>query len=139
MSRFTFIPRSTKNDRKPDSFERSRRTRGGSARSYTEGVHQPSRKKEEKQRLILMAAVSVLLPPVGVIILWRTGIFRFPVRIAATFLAFLLMVLYFSWMIPEEEPAAYQPPVQRPSAVTEYATPEADDEQQQIIENMPLY
>ena len=36
-------------------------------------------------------------------------------------LAFVLMILYFHWMIPEKTPETYQPGIMKQSAVTEYS------------------
>ncbi|MBQ3080040.1 MAG: hypothetical protein IJC48_08615 [Clostridia bacterium] len=120
MKGFTLRP--DEGSRKPDYFERSKRQRGGSARSYSEKVSSPAHGNAERNRLIILAVITVLLPPVGIICLWRGGFFQFPIRVAATFAAFLLMVLYFSWMIPAKTPDAYQPQLQKPTAVTEYST-----------------
>lgn len=121
MNRFGFSNKSARDARTTDSFERSRRQRGGSARSYSERVHTPARMKADQQKLIVLIVLTVVLPPLGIAVMWKGGLLRFPVRIASTLAAFLLMILYFSWMIPESTPDAYQPPIQRPAAVTEYS------------------
>lgn len=81
----------------------------------------PKTMQEEKKRLYLLIALLVVLPPVGVVCLWRGGFLRLPYRAAATAAAFFLMVLYFSWMIPEKTPGTIQPEIRRPDAVTEYS------------------
>ena len=77
--------------------------------------------QEEKKRLYFLIALVVVLPPVGIACLWRGGFLRLPYRAAATGAAFLLMILYFSWMIPEKNPGTIQPEIRRPGAVTEYS------------------
>lgn len=103
------------------SFERRSRPGGGSSRSYSEQVSAPAHMRAEKRRLLLLLLITVVLPPVGVACLWRGGFLRIPYRVAATALAFVLMILYFHWMIPEKTPETYQPGIMKPSAVTEYS------------------
>ncbi|MBQ1255948.1 MAG: hypothetical protein IIX93_01570, partial [Clostridia bacterium] len=86
------------------SFERREKSKGGSGRSYSKDVSVPRAVQVEKQRLILVLALTVILPPVGIACLWRGGFLRVQYRAAAIFAAFWLMVLYFSWMIPESAP-----------------------------------
>jgi len=107
------------------SFERREKAKGGSGRSYTKDVSAPRAMQVEKQRLILVLALTVLLPPVGIACLWRGGFLRVEYRAAATFAAFWLMVLYFSWMIPESKVNSIQPPMKRPAAVTQYSSSSA--------------
>lgn len=108
-------------DRQSGSFERRSRPGGGSSRSYSEQVSAPAHMRAEKQRLLLLILITVILPPVGVACLWRGGFLRVPYRVAATALAFLLMILYFHWILPEKTPQTYQPSIMKPSAVTEYS------------------
>lgn len=112
---------SRKKGQESRSFERRSRPGGGSSRSYSEQVSAPAHMRAEKQRLILLLLITVILPPVGVVCLWRGGFLRVPYRVAATALAFLLMILYFHWIIPEKTPETYQPSIMKPSAVTEYS------------------
>ena len=104
------------------SFERREKSKGGSGRSYSKDVSVPRAVQVEKQRLILVLALTVILPPVGIACLWRGGFLRVQYRAAATFAAFWLMVLYFSWMIPESAPNVVQPQMKRPAAVTQYSS-----------------
>lgn len=113
---------SRKADRQGSSFERHSRSGGGSSRSYSEQVSAPSYIRVARQRMLLLLVITVFLPPVGVACLWRGGFLRMPFRVAATALAFVLMVLYFHWMLPAKTPATYQPEIMRPSAVTEYSS-----------------
>ena len=111
------------------SFERREKAKGGSGRSYSSDVSAPRALLVEKQRLILVLVLTVLLPPVGIACLWRGGFLRVHYRAAATFAAFWLMVLYFSWMIPESQPNLVQPQMKRPTAVTQYSSSSAGSDQ----------
>ena len=77
--------------------------------------------RDEKKSLYVLIALLVVLPPVGIACLWRGGFLRLPYRAAATFAAFLLMILYFSWMTPERTLSTVRPEIRRPDAVTEYS------------------
>ena len=121
MKGFHFSPLPAGGPRRPDYFERRRRPRGGSARSYSESVKTPASVTADRKRLMVMLALTSVLPPVGIALMWHEGLLKMPMRIAATAAAFFLMVLYFSWIIPEAKPDVYQPPVQKPAAVTEYS------------------
>lgn len=117
------------------SFERSKRAKGGSERSYSSGVSAPKGMQAEKQRLILILAITVILPPVGIMILWRGGFLPIPHRAVVTFAAFWIMVLYFSWMIPESEPGMIQAQMKRPTAVTQYSSSSAGNQADGAAEN----
>lgn len=120
MNRFSYTPLPADGVR-VNLFERRHRQQGGSSRSYSEHVSTPSNVKERRNRVIILTALTVVLPPVGVYFLWRGGYLTLPLRICATVAAFLLMTLYFSWIIPENTPERYQPNKYRPGAVTEYS------------------
>ena len=77
--------------------------------------------QEEKKRLYLLIALLVVLPPIGIVCLWGGGFLRFPYRVAASVAAFFLMVLYFSWMLPEKTVSTISPEIRRPSAITQYS------------------
>ena len=104
-----------------NTFERTRPAPGRGRSSYSRNVSTPKAMQEERQRLILLVALLVVLPPIGVICLWRGGFLRLPYRAAATLGAFLLMILYFSWMLPEKSLGTVTPEIRRPAAVTEYS------------------
>ncbi len=105
-----------------NTFERTRPQPGRRSGSYSRNVSSPKMVQEEKKRLYLLIALLVVLPPVGIVCLWRGGFLRLKYRAAATGAAFLLMILYFSWMIPEKTLSTIAPDnVKRPQAITEYS------------------
>lgn len=105
-----------------NTFERTRPQPGRRSGSYSRNVSSPKTAREEKQRFYLLIALLVVLPPVGIACLWRGGFLRLPYCAAATGAAFLLMILYFSWMLPEKTLSTIKPDsVKRPPAVTEYS------------------
>ncbi|MBQ1256879.1 MAG: hypothetical protein IIW08_00420 [Clostridia bacterium] len=105
-----------------NTFERTRPQPGRRSGSYSRNVSSPRAAREEKQRLYFLLALLVVLPPVGIACLWRGGFLRLAYRAAATGAAFLLMILYFSWMLPEKTLSTIAPDnIKRPAAVTAYS------------------
>ena len=105
-----------------NTFERTRPQPGRRSGSYSRNVSSPKAVQEEKKRMYILIALIVVLPPVGIACLWRGGFLRLAYRVAATGAAFLLMILYFSWMLPEKTLSTIAPDnIKRPSAVTEYS------------------
>ena len=107
--------------RPADSFERSVRKRGGSSRSYSQNLSKPAHVRKQKTDLLIMLALTLVIPPVGCALLWYKGALDVKLRALVTALALLLMTLYFSWMLPSDTPEPFQPTVSRPEAVTEYS------------------
>ena len=104
-----------------NTFERSRPQPGRRSGSYSKHVSSPKTARDEKKSLYVLIALLVVLPPVGIACLWRGGFLRLSYRAWATFAAFLLMILYFSWMMPEKTLGTVTPEIRRPDAVTEYS------------------
>ncbi|MBQ9856282.1 MAG: hypothetical protein IJO53_08830 [Clostridia bacterium] len=104
-----------------NTFERTRPQPGRRSGTYSRNVSSPKAMQEEKKRLYLLIALLVVLPPIGIVCLWRGGFLRFPYRVAASVAAFFLMVLYFSWMLPEKTVSTISPEIRRPSAITQYS------------------
>ncbi len=104
-----------------NAYERSRPQPGRRSGSYSKRVSSPKSARDEKKSLYVLIALLVVLPPVGIACLWRGGFLRLSYRAAATFAAFLLMVLYFSFMTTEKTLSTIRPEIRRPDAVTEYS------------------
>ncbi len=104
-----------------NAYERSRPQPGRRSGSYSKRVSSPKSVRDEKKSLYVLIALLVVLPPVGIACLWRGGFLRLSYRAAATFAAVLLMILYFSWMMPEKTLSTVRPEIRRPNAVTEYS------------------
>lgn len=123
-----FTPLPASGLRRVNFFERRSRSSGGSSRSYSEQFSGPAHARAERRLFWQLVALTVLLPPVGTVVMWRFGMLRVKPRIAVTLLAFALTVLYMFWIIPKAEPEIYQPTIVRPSAVTEYSPSAAADD-----------
>lgn len=127
MTSSSFTPLPASGPRGTDFFERRSRKSGGSSRSYSEQVSGPAHRRAEKKALLQLLALVAVLPPVGVVLMWRFGILNVRARIAATAVAFALTVLYMFWIIPTAKPDIYQPTIVRPAAVTEYSPSSVSD------------
>lgn len=114
-------PAGARNVQRRNTFERTRPSPGRRSGTYSRQVSTPKAMKEDKQRLVLLIALLVVLPPIGIACLWRGGFLRLPYRAAATAGAFLLMILYFGWMLPEKTLGTVTPEIRRPAAVTDYS------------------
>lgn len=91
--------------------------------AYTPNMDMPSDRKRAKRGpfgLIL----TLLVPPLGLVFLWRNGVFRARGRLFLTILATVEMVVIFSIAMPEEELYTSLPVPAAPVAVTQ--APEDD-------------
>ena len=107
--------------RPADSFERRVRRRGGSSQSYSQNLSKPAHVRKQRTDLLVMLALTLVIPPVGSALLWYKGALNVKVRALVTAVALLLTTLYFSWMLPSDTPEPFQPTVSRPEPVTEYS------------------
>lgn len=73
------------------------RSNSGSS-AYTPNMDMPSRKKGNRALTGLL--LTLLLPPVGLIYLWREGVFRMRGRMLLTCIATLEMALIFALIMP---------------------------------------
>lgn len=69
--------------------------------AYTPNMDMPSRPKGN--RALLGLILTVILPPVGLIYLWREGVFRMRGRMLLTGLATIEMALFFALIIPADD------------------------------------
>ena len=63
-------------------------------------VRPPSSGKKTSSRALFAVLLTVLLPPVGIVYLWRQGVFRTNGRALLTGLATVEMLVLFLWMMP---------------------------------------
>ena len=76
------------------------RSNSGSS-AYTPNMDMPSRKKGNRALTGLL--LTLLLPPIGLIYLWREGVFRVRGRMLLTCIATLEMALFFALVMPAED------------------------------------
>ncbi len=89
-----------------DSFEKgSHRTRSGGG-SYTQRVSNAAAHKRNDEKMDLIADIlfCLLLPPYGLYRIWTKEHKFIFVKPAGTIVAALMMILWFSVIIPDEQP-----------------------------------
>lgn len=82
--------------------------------------------REAGKRLAILAGLCLILPPVGLVCLWRSRHTGTPVRLALSALSLLMMVLMLSLIRPREQVTGVQPtPVRATQVGYLAAVPEA--------------
>ena len=94
---------------------RNQRTSGA---GYTARVERPSKQGAVSSRATLGLVLTVLLPPVGLLFLWRQGVFRSRGRMLLTTLATVEMALLVVWLTPHAELTPRTPVPAAPPQVT---------------------
>lgn len=89
-----------------------------SGRSYTAGVARPSRERAVSLRGVAGLVLTLLLPPVGLLFLWRRGVFRARGRMVLTTLATLEMTALVVLLTPHQELTPRTPVPAAPPQVT---------------------
>ena len=98
----------------------TRRTNPG----YTAHVERPTAQRAISGRGVTALLLTLLLPPVGLLFLWREGVFRNRGRLLLTGLATVEMALMVVWLTPRQELKASLPVPATPPRVT--AAPEGE-------------
>lgn len=101
----------------------SRYSKSGNT-AYTSGVERPSPDRAISLRGVAGLALTILLPPVGLLFLWQQGVFRTRGRILLTALATLEMTALFVLLTPHQELTPRTPVPVAPPQVT--AAPEGE-------------
>ena len=86
--------------------------------AYTPNMDVPAEQKKTNRALPALI-LSFLLPPLGILLMWRRGIFRMRGRAIVTLLATIEMALIFGALMPEAELMQVYPVPQPPVAVTQ--------------------
>ena len=77
------------------------RSNSGSS-AYTPNMNAPTRQKKGSRALTALL-LTILLPPIGLIYLWREGVFRTRGRMVLTCIATLEMALFFALVMPADD------------------------------------
>ena len=101
----------------------SRYSRSSSG-TYTAGVERPSKERAISLRGLAALLLTLLLPPVGLMVLWSRGVFRTPGRMVLTTLATIEMTALVVLLTPHQELTPRTPVPAAPPLVT--AAPEGD-------------
>lgn len=101
----------------------SRYNRAGGS-GFTANLERPSSQRSVSARGILGIALTLLLPPLGLLFLWHQGVFRTRGRMLLTTVATLEMLGFFVLITPHQELAVQRPVPAAPASVT--AAPEGE-------------
>ena len=85
--------------------------------AYTPNMDVPTEQKKSNRALPALL-LTLILPPLGILLMWRRGIFRMRGRALVTLLATVEMAIIFGAMMPETELMQVKPVPQVPVAVT---------------------
>jgi len=93
------------------------RYEGSATSAYSPNIVRPGKRAPGGRRAALKIALCVLVPPVGVLYIWRTGSFPLRGRMLATAISAVSMMLLFLPMIPKPRLNSVPPtPATPPSA-----------------------
>lgn len=84
--------------------------------AYTPNMDMPSRKKGN--RALLALVLTVVFPPLGLVYMWREGIFRTRGRMVLSALATIEMAIFFVLIMPANELSSQAPVPVAPVAAT---------------------
>lgn len=90
----------------------------GRSNTSTRGLRRPSRQGAMANRSVWTIALLILLPPVGLLVMWYKGIFQSRGRLLLTTLSVIEMTLLFVLLTPRAELTAQAPLPVAPVAVT---------------------
>lgn len=85
--------------------------------AYTPNMDVPTERKK-KNRAVPALLLTLVLPPLGILLMWRKGIFRMRGRALVTLLATIEMSIIFAAAMPQSKLAQVAPIPQTPAAVT---------------------
>ena len=98
-----------------------------SASSYSLNVQAPKKNRTVSSRGIVGLALSLLLPPAGLIFLWRKGVFRTRGRMLITAISTIEIMIICVLLTPHAELTVQLPAPATPARVTAAPTSEALD------------
>ena len=81
----------------------NRQSSGPRDKGYTTGVKRPSAERAISLRGVVGLALTLLLPPVGLMVMWSLGVFRTRGRMLLTTLATVEMMVFFVLITPKAE------------------------------------
>lgn len=85
--------------------------------AYTPNMNVPSQAKK-KNRALPALLLTLILPPVGILYMWRSGVFRMRGRALVSLIGTIEMAILFGLMMPDTKITQVSPVPQTPAAVT---------------------
>lgn len=109
-----------------DTFEKGSRRKGGSRTSYAKPISDSAARK--RNELIIGIALDILLcvlvPPYGLYRVLTKEDMILPVKLAGIALSGLMMFVWFTIILPDEQPDPISITAARPAAVEIYSSAE---------------
>lgn len=94
------------------------RYRGGSSAAYSPLMRQPEERRARRVRTVLALALTFLCPPLGILYMWRAGVFDARLRVLLSALAGIELGVIFFLSLPKATLQAALPTPGSPSRVT---------------------
>lgn len=84
-------------------MEKGARVSGGTSTAYTPNMRKPAKDSPISKRGVWALLLSILLPPVGILYIWKAGVFKARGRVLLTFLSTLIMAWFIFAIMPEPQ------------------------------------
>ena len=109
-----------------DTFEKGSRRKGGSRTSYSKPISDSAAKKRNDMLIgiIMDILLCVLVPPYGLYRMLTKEDMILPVKLAGIVLSGLMMFVWFTIILPDEQPDPISITAARPAAVEIYSSAE---------------
>lgn len=114
--------------KKQAAYGSYKRSGSRTQKSYANSVSAAAAKKRSSHlnANIKLLLICLILPPLGVYLVWSRDMDSIVMRAVSTAAACLVMFFWFMALIPGSSPATFQYTKTAPSPVTRYAVPQAE-------------
>lgn len=96
----------------------SDRYSGGSSSASSAYMRRPNQTNALTARALIAFVLTIVCAPLGILYMWRAGVFRVRGRVLMTLVGALVMVFIFSFASPEAQVQPVQPTASKPQAIT---------------------
>jgi len=103
----------------------SDRYRGGSSSASSAYMRRPNETNAFTVRAVIAFVLTIVCAPLGILYMWRAGVFRVRGRVLMTLLGAVAMMFIFSMASPKAKMQPVQPTASKPQAVTLVSEDEA--------------
>ncbi len=110
----------------------SDRYRGGSSSASSAYMRRPNENNALTARAAIAFVLTIVCAPLGILYMWRAGVFRVRGRVLMTLIGAVVMVFVFSLASPETEAQPVLPTASKPQAIALVS----EDESATALSNM---
>ena len=96
----------------------SDRYRGGSSSASSAYMRRPNQKNALTARALIAFVLTIVCAPLGILYMWRAGVFRVRGRVLMTLVGAVVMAFVFSLASPEAQLQPAQPTASKPQPIT---------------------